>query len=137
MRRAHSCSTSQSATTLTPELRSSASRRAVDGRKRRQPAVAFERRHQPLERGLASGFASAAASGAGRQHLDVAQSDAIAFKMRRQLIAIGRTALAGLREQLLRALEAPAGIGRRRRVHQHTLRDLARIDVDALPRPAP
>ena len=47
---AHSCSTSQSATILTPAFRSQRDERAIDRRKRPHAALAAIRRRQPLER---------------------------------------------------------------------------------------
>ena len=128
-RGAHSCSTSQSATILTPAFRSSATSArstAANARVPRSPRYAGVSRSSA---GRTSAIGERARVGAGRQHLDVAQQ-------RRPSRAGARPAdrdrLAPPAPVFASRSFAPSRRRRRivlrRRVRQHALRDLARLD---------
>ena len=126
--RAHSCSTSQSATILTPALRSSATSArstAANARTPRSPRYVSVSRSSA---GRTSGLASVPSVGARRQHLDIPQQRRHGAQVRRQAVRDRCAAAAGLRQQILRAFEPPRRVVARGRVREHPLGDVARLD---------
>ena len=126
--RAHSCNTSQSATSLTPALRSSATSArstAPNARTPRSPRYVSVSRSSA---GRTSGLASVRSSARVASSFDVAQQRRHGAQVRRQLFALAVAAGAGFRQQFLGAFEPPRRVVARGRVREHPLGDAARLD---------